>query len=273
MSTRGVLQLDLCTFDTIKVWESAADAADKLSIAEWLISECCLGRVDEAGTFRWAFSDSFSVASEIAPATKRKREGELEASSVVVVKTPIISQPSVPQEATEMPAPTLPTTPLVRPQQQTVLLGGVEIKALAFGTLSWGVAYSNYPNIARPDEATIHALIAEALVVGPTGAATLFDTADTYSPLPPGDEGFMESLLERELTGNPGALARLTGLSSMASLASTPRRSPQLLEQALPGCRRRVFFGKFTTQNRQTRSRVFSLLLRRPSSRRGPSVV
>jgi aryl-alcohol dehydrogenase-like predicted oxidoreductase len=107
-----------------------------------------------------------------------------------------------------------------------VFLGGVEIKALAFGTLSWGVAYSNYPAISRPDEDSIRALISEALSIGAGSAGgdkapTLFDTADTYSPHPPGDEGFLERLLERLLAGNPGAVVATKGGMARRGPAST----------------------------------------------------
>jgi len=108
----------------------------------------------------------------------------------------------LPSSITAAAAPAAAST--LRPPSSTVLLAGTPVNAIAIGTLAWSVAYPDASR--RPSEAQIRAMVREVLSWPPQppgssggGAPTLFDVADAYSPAPPGDEGWMESLLAREL--------------------------------------------------------------------------
>ena len=87
----------------------------------------------------------------------------------------------------------------------TVLLGGVAVNAIAIGTLAWGVAY---PDAALcPSAAQCAEMVRDGMAIRPEDdAVQVFDCADTYCPNPPGDEGYMETILAREVGRNPRAL-------------------------------------------------------------------
>ena len=55
---KPILQLDKQTGEVIRCWECAADASRELGINNGKISECCHGKRNSAGGFKWCFTQT-----------------------------------------------------------------------------------------------------------------------------------------------------------------------------------------------------------------------
>ena len=52
---KEVCQIDICTGETINVWESTREASRQLNISQSSISQCCNGIRNTCGGFKWKY--------------------------------------------------------------------------------------------------------------------------------------------------------------------------------------------------------------------------
>jgi len=236
-SRMAVNEIDYFTYAVVKRWASAETAAEALSLDANAIVECCRGKLEEVGEFRftWASPDLPSVIKPpsvesvecTVPAEAPKKRKEVipspsspEAGGSVKRIREEQLQPPLSAVESELPQPPLPpplappppalisltTTQVSSGPSKTVMLGGVAVNAIAIGSLAWGVAYPDPSK--RPSDDVVRSMIREAQS---WGGITLFDTADAYSPNPPSDVGWMEEFLGRELRQASWALVASKG--------------------------------------------------------------
>lgn len=71
-------QLDMATNSIIRTWKSANAASTSLQITQYSINNCCIGKIDSAGGFRFRYSDSVPnwLAGKMNQVTNEKFRNE-----------------------------------------------------------------------------------------------------------------------------------------------------------------------------------------------------